>query len=410
MLPLVAEARALHEDRRPALLDAALYGGAALFAVGVALFGSIPVHREWGRLAIWPYAAGAVTAVFLRSRRARAWLALAMFVLAALVPVGLEAVWRSTGDPGSHAQSEAIITEEAARAVRHGRDPYAATYVNGPLHARPLGTKTHFPYLPGMLVFGMPRALDGRSPPADARVAFAVVTVAVVWLALRRGRIASDAGLRAFQVLAVLPTGALLMATGGDDLPVLGLMLLAVVMADRGRVTGGAVAAGVAAAMKFTAWPLVPFLAVAIRDAEGRPVWTRFLAWWAGIVAVVVLPFVAWNPGAFVEDAVKFPLGLGHQPTPAEGASVGTLLIRAFPEVRGAVVAVILMILVVLTLRWLILSPPRSVPEAVAATGLVLAVAVVLAPAGRAAYVVYPVNLLVWAWMLRRRSSVGSTR
>jgi uncharacterized membrane protein len=160
--------------------------------------------------------------------------------------------------------------------------------------------------------------------------------------------------------------------------------------------------------MKFTAWPLLPFLAVAIRDAEGRRAWTRFVAWWAGVVAVVVVPFVAWDPGAFVEDAVRFPLGLGTQPTPAEGLSAGSLMIRAFPEIRWALVFVILMVLLVLTLRWLLLAPPRSIPEAVAATGLLMAVAVVLAPAARIAYVVYPLDLLVWAWMLRQPSDVGS--
>jgi hypothetical protein len=406
----VADAAALPRHRSPAVVDAILYGAAALFALGVALFASIPIHRAWGRLAIGPYAAGALVGLLVRGRRARTWLAIGVFVLAALLPLALEATWRSHGDPGKHAQSEAIITEEAARALVHGHDPYAATYLNGPLHARPLGTKTHVPYLPAMLVFGLPRALDGRSPLADARVAFALATTVLAWLALRRGgRVSPEAGLRAFQVLAVLPTGALLLVTGGDDLPVLALMLLAVVLADRGEVTWAALAAGVAAAMKFTAWPLVPFLAVAIRDAEGRPAWTRFVAWWGGVVAVAVGPFVAWNPGAFVEDAVKFPLGLGRQPSPAEGISVGSLMIRAFPDIRWALVFVILMILVVLTLRWLLLAPPRSVQEAVAATGIVMAVAVVLAPAARIAYVVYPVNLLVWAWMLRQPARVLST-
>jgi hypothetical protein len=53
------------------------------------------------------------------------------------------------------------------------------------LVARPIATKTHFPYLPGMLAFGVPRALDGRSPLADARVWFALVTLAAPHLVLQ---------------------------------------------------------------------------------------------------------------------------------------------------------------------------------------------------------------------------------
>src|SRR5439155_11075931 len=131
----------------------------------------------------------------------------------------------------------------------------------GPLVARPIATKTHFPYLPGMIAFGLPRALDGRSPVADARVWFALATLAVAGIALlpRGSALEPNDRLRAFQVLAVLPTGALLMATGGDDLPVLALMLLTLVLADEGRPAGAGVALGVAAAMKPTAWILVPF-------------------------------------------------------------------------------------------------------------------------------------------------------
>src|SRR5207248_2205209 len=94
-----------------------------------------------------------------RPVRLRFALAAGAFVLAAVLPLGLEVGWRFGGDLGRHAQSEVIVTEEAARALVAGRDPYAATFVHGPLAARPLGTRTHFPYLPGMLAFGLPRAV-----------------------------------------------------------------------------------------------------------------------------------------------------------------------------------------------------------------------------------------------------------
>src|SRR5439155_5815446 len=66
--------------RRYAALDAGSYAGSAVFALVVAGFASIPLYREWGRVAVGPYTAGAAAAAFLAIRgapsRARIWLAL----------------------------------------------------------------------------------------------------------------------------------------------------------------------------------------------------------------------------------------------------------------------------------------------------------------------------------------------
>ena len=117
--------------RRSALLDATGYVGSALFALGAAVFASVPIYREWGRIAAGPYAAGAIAAVAVAIRgatiRARTWLALLVLAGAALLPLGLEVAWRARTSPGLHVQAEAILTEEAAVALVHGRDPYVGS-------------------------------------------------------------------------------------------------------------------------------------------------------------------------------------------------------------------------------------------------------------------------------------------
>jgi hypothetical protein len=398
------------EPRRAALLDAALYGGSALWSLGVALWASIPLYRAWGRLALAPYAVGALAALVLAGRagtRARAWVAVVVFAGAALLPLALEVTWRAGSAPGLHAQSEAIVTEEAARALVDGRDPYAATYEEGPLAARPLGTQTHFPYLPAMLVFGLPRALDGASPVADARLAFAVATAALMLVSMRCWPTSGQERLRAAQALVILPTGALPMATGGDDLPVLGLMFLSLVLVQR-RLTGwGGVAAGLAAGMKQTAWPLLPFLAVAAWKAggrHGRSLTTAF----ALVGAALVVPFLAWSPGAFLEDVVLFPLGLGQEATPAGSVTVGTLLVRAFPEARAVLTTLFLLTVAGVAVLLLVHRPAATPWRAAGHAGIVMAVALLLAPAARFGYLIYPVNLVVWAVLLRRSQMAAS--
>jgi hypothetical protein len=379
-----------------------------LFALIVAFAASIHLYREWGRVAMGPYAAGAVAASVLAVRagaaRARVWLAVFVFVGAALVPLGLEVAWRVRTSPGRHAQSEAIVTEEAAEALVHGKDPYATTYLHGPLADRPLGTKTHFPYLPGMLVFGLPRALAGHRSVADARVWFALTTLALTGASLALWRTSAEAKLHAVQWLVVLPTGALLMATGGDDLPVLALLLFALVLAQRDRPVAGGIALGVAAATKQTAWVLVPFLLIAAM-ANGRPAATKLAASTAAVVLPVIAAALAWNPGAFWEDAVRFPLGLGKQRTPAATPTIGSLIVHTFPEAKTGLTVALIGAVGILVLYLLVRRPPRSVAQAAAWAAGVFTVGYVFAPAARFGYVVYPIDLLVWASALGYRLS-----
>jgi hypothetical protein len=205
--------------------------------------------------------------------------------------------------------------------------------------------------------------------------------------------------LQVFQIFAVVPTGALLMATGGDDLPVVALMLLAVVLAQGGRAGSSGLVLGLAAATKQTAWVLVPFLLLAARDGLGRPARGRASAGFAAVVLPFVLPFLMWRPAAFIEDVVKFPLGLGRQRSAAETPTLGSWLVRTFPSARAPLTLVLVSIVVAAAVV-LVLRGRRTPTGAARSAGLVFLLALVLTPAGRVGYLVYPVNLLAWSWLL----------
>lgn len=391
------------EGRRAATVDAILYLGSAAFAVAVAFLAGIPQYREWGRLSVGVYVAGGAAAWLLARRapslRARTWVAVGVFAGAALLPLALQVTWRASTGPGLHAQSEVLVTEEGAKALLDGRDPYGATFLHGSLAARPFATKTHFPYMPGMLTFGLPRAADGRSGVTDARVAFTAISLLLFLLACRRPEPGPPGRwLRAGQVLLALPTGALLMATGGDDLPVLALMLLSLILLDEGSAGWSGLAAGAAAALKQTAWPLLFFLALASPRARRQ----SFLAAAGAVSIAVIVPFVAWGPGAFVEDAIRFPLGLGQR-SAAGTPTLGSVAVRALPGGRPLVVMLIVAVIVALAVFLARASGP-SVANAARNAAVLLLTALVLAPAARIGYVIYPLNLLVWTHLLRARA------
>jgi glycosyl transferase family 87 len=395
------------------LIDALLYGLSASFAAIAVGAADIPLQRTWGRTALWGYlvATAAAAAASLRHRsedrdeRHRALLAVAVFALTALVPLLIAAHLRAEGDPGDHAQSEVIIVEEGADALFDGRDPYAVEYLDGPLSDRPLATRLHFPYMPFMLAFGIPRVLMGHVPWADARVWFTIFSLSVALPSLFRMQGSHAARVRTFQVLFALPTGALLLATGGVDIPVLALLLTTFVLAQRGGTVGAGLVGGLALATKQTSLLVLPFVALAMSDGSAR---RRFLAT-AGLVGLgVTLPFAIWDVRAFVEDAVLFPLGAGRGGSAAQTPTLGSLLLDLFPTQRGVITALLVMLVLGVVALLLVSGRGSSPAQACARAAGAFLVACTLAPAARAGYLVYPANLIVWAVAFRRPEEIAA--
>jgi hypothetical protein len=388
---------------REARWDAAWYAGFAIVALAVGLLDETPLARNWGLIASAAYSVGALAALIWRAGLVRRTVvAIAVFAGAALLPLGVELWWRAENGLGTHAKSETVVTEESARVALRGEDPYAADYSDGPLARFPPGVDTHVPYLPGNLVFGVVRPLLGCGVAGDARIGFAVVFLATVAAALSFSRAPSGEQLRAFMVVVVSPLGARYVVGGGNDLPVIAGMLLALVLVEQGRPGGAGLAAGLAAAVKLTAWPLLPFLVVAARDRADRSAAVRTAAIAAAVVSAAVVPFLLVNPAAMIEDVVLYPLDLTAGGTPASSPTLGGLLGRLVPDAKGAIAISAGVIVGVMTLWLLVRHPPRSARDAARATALVLVTATLLATAGRFGYLVYAVDLWLWSiWILR---------
>jgi hypothetical protein len=380
------------------LLDAGLYAASALFA-GLAWALADPLQRSWGRLAVWPYAAGAVAAWLrpLDPPRRRRILAVAVMAGATVVPVLWGVSQRSGDDPGASARSEVFVVEEGAAALLDGRNPYAIRFA-GPLASRPLPTRSHVPYPPAMLAFGLPAAVLGPGPATDARLWFLVVSVAVAVPALRTMRTDEEGRLRSFQVLFVLPTGALLAATGGHDLPVIAVLLAAFVMADRGRTDASGAVSGIALVMRQTSLLALPFVAALV--PPGRR--ARFGAWAVLPGLALVAPFLVWGPGAFFEDVIRFPLGLGDGRSSARSPTLGSALLDQLPDARTPLTILLVLAIVAAVALLLRMGPSPTASGACARAAAAFGVAIALAPAARIGYVVYPISLAVWAWAFRR--------
>lgn len=396
--------------RRGWVADAAWYAASAIFAWLVSTAAEVPLQRSWGRIAVWTYLA-AIPVALVSSRtalphRARVALAVTVMAGAAVAPLVLAASGRSPGDRGATAQSEVLIVEEGATSLLHGRDPYAAAYDRGPLAGRPAPTRTHVPYPPGMLVFGVPKAVAGAGPGTDARVWFLVVSLSVAIPALRRMRTDGDGRLLVFQVLFALPTGAMLIATGGHDLPVLAALLAGFVLLDAGRPVASGLAAGAALAMRQTSVLALPFLlAIAPREHRRRHLVAALLP-----PFVLTVPFLLWDAGAFVEDVIRFPLGLGSGPSAARTPTLGRLLVDLAPAAGTTITIILVAAIVVATVALVAVRPPTTVAGACVRAAGAYGAAFVLAPAARFGYVVYPLSLVAWAAAFSRGAGTETDR
>ena len=124
----------------------------------------------------------------------------------------------------------------------------------------------------------------------------------------------TDARNRAFMALTALPTAALPLATGGDDMPVAALMLLGLVALQRRRPVLAGLALGAASTLKFTSWPVVLLALFAVSDLHRRRAVGALLAGGGG----------AGGPGG-VPGGPPQPVGLHRQrgPVPARAGRGG---------------------------------------------------------------------------------------
>ena len=373
--------------------DAALYGLAAVFALVTALTSTLLPHRAWGAVAAWAYLGAflvVLAQVVLRRPRWRMTLTWVAWGGAALLPLIVQAVQRAGGRT-DRAQEEVLVAEHMGERLASTGTPYLGPEAIAAL--RPgeqlLG---YAPYQPGMAVFGLPRAAFGDVWWTDARIWFAVATAAALVVAVRLLPYGGSL-VRAVQFATVLPICALTLATGGDDLPVLALALLALACCASGRYGAAGLAVGAAAALKLFALPIVVVLAVlAFTTGNTR----RFLPGALGLPVLALLPAFLVDGDAFVENVIRFPLGHGLVTSPAQSPFPGYLIAQAVPG--GRYVAVALLVTVALAIAvGLLRRPPRTAATAALFCGYGLLAAILLMPTTRFGYLLYPLALLVWA-------------
>ncbi|MEU1379576.1 glycosyltransferase 87 family protein [Streptomyces albidoflavus] len=369
---------------------------AAVWAAAFPVVSSLGPHRVWGASACVGYLCAAVAVLSWRSlgRAVSVWIAGIGAVLVPLVVLVL------TGG----AQSEVGVVERAGLLTVRQGTPYLAD---------PQAVVEVTPYLPGMALFGLPGAVvaDGWEPLrylGDARLWCAAAFLCCLWAA---GRVLGGRGTGQLVGAALIasPVVALPLAVSGVDLPLTGLLCLALALAARHRPVAAGLALALACSLKWTAWPALAVVAALLAHRAGLGAAVRGTGVAVAGTVLAVLPSALLAPGPLVEQVFAFPTGRGEWETPAASPLPGRLLADLGPfgwyaamtllAAGGVAVAVSL---------WV--RPPTGLVPAADRLAVGLCTAFLLAPAGRFGYLALPVLLSVWARLAEAPSRVAPAR
>ena len=382
-------ARRAHGFRPSRRRAAAWYGGFAVYAAAVAIFTG-QLDRVWAAWAVGAYVIAALALWF-----GRTWM---MPLLVALGgALAAPTAWLATH--GQRLPAEVTVIRQAAvQVLKHGT-PYLPV-------SQLTDWRSYNPYLPVMEIFGLPRAAGLLGLAGDPRVWLTLFTMAL--LALAFGILASDNPLRCGECRAdvarctVLATASPIIAfpltLGITDPPVIALVCVALACAARGWLLRAGLALGVACAMKATAWPAVPLLAIMIFARYTPRIAAQFTSIavvFTGGLALLAAPEAMAAPNAVLQNTVAFPLGLAKHKTPAASPLPGHMLAEL--GTGGHLVAMGLMLATALGFAiWLSIRPPRDVRSVAWRLALGYAIVFALAPATRWGYFAYPLGLVGW--------------
>ncbi|EME62075.1 glycosyltransferase 87 family protein [Amycolatopsis decaplanina] len=409
-------------DRRRLTIDLVFYTGCLIFAIANTAIAEFYGYRVWANFAVAGYGlavvhTGWLTVAARRGKRlpgalGSRWIGIgAIGLFAMILPLGMLVIRRLTGvdwlvTPNSWAaQPEVWVIERSAKLLLENGTPYVDVTALG----RAAEVNDYTPYGPVMTVFGLPRALADTLFPAgatsaqpgggpiahaltDARWMFALAAVACVLLTLRLLKW-PKIPVSAAQLAVACPLTALTWAVAGPDLAIAGLLVLSFALATTGRAVLSGLVLALVVSAKLIVAPAVVVLGVLLITRRGPRALSGFAAALVVTTLVLHIPVYLVDPKAFVEHVFRFPLGMGVIKSPAASPLPGHLIASLGP-VGTAISFALLGIAAVAILIWLVRRPPETGSDALMRMAVGLCALILLTPATRYGYLVYPLVLL----------------
>lgn len=265
-------------------------------------------------------------------QRVQSWL----LVLLLLVFLGLPTLYhvgvRYVGVLETTHDGGVLQTEAAIDLLVEGRNPYSEDYRGTDVERENRASEFwrnypaipivhHLPYLPFALLSALPLKLGFEAIFGyyDQRFFYLIVTALTAWLL---SRMASTAERKRLLVAAVLlnPYFAPFLLEGRNDILPFFLVVLSLRLVQQRRFGWSMAVMAMACATKQFAWVFLPFYALFLAGEEAGKIppavlvrrglqgWRRYAVFLA-VFCGLTLPFLLWNPSAFVDDVLLFNAG-----------------------------------------------------------------------------------------------------
>ncbi len=256
-----------------------------------------------------------------------------------------EIILRHNTAPYRYVHDGLIQTEEATKFLLVGKNPYVEDYTQTPMkdwdfrveNLRLNPALYHNAYLPFLFLFTAPFyvIINAWLGWFDGRIIFLPMFIGVLVILARW---VSERG-RKFALLLFVtlnPFFVPYLTEGRNDVFVLFWIVLSVHLLRQHHEAWSLVALGLASASKLTAWFLIPFYALYLFQprADALLSWRRAdairglrrLLPLGATTALVILPFVVWQPAAFIESVWNYPNGASaFAPYPVFGYGLNIL-------------------------------------------------------------------------------------
>jgi len=343
--------------------------------------------------------------------------------LLAVPSVVLQAGLRQSTAPWFFTNDSTYQIELAGDLLRDGDNPYGHDYSRSGLERfyslngsvtdetrREQVALRHFAYFPGTALTAAAWSALPK-PWSDYRFFVLLTTLAGLGAALLfPGPLVLRLLLGA--VVAGSPLAVRAAWFGTADAPSVVLTVAAFALTVRRRLMWAAVALALAVLLKQFALVAVPFLALATVQREERRDVLRAGALFAAVVALGLLPFVAWDPGAFWADTIEY----GGRTYRIVGYGLSGLLVQAglIDERTDPYPFLPLLAVVWLPLTaWLLWAQRRAGEVWAAAAGFAVSIflLIFLGRVFHGSYLVWPLVGIAMAFMLAAQPvRVGSAR
>lgn len=253
-------------------------------------------------------------------------------------PLAQSIIQRQLTSPAAFIHDGALQTEEAVKLLLSGKNPYGADYSQTALADWPYWISSdastnpaleHYTYLPLSFIGIIPFYFIAQVTLGwfDIRLVYLLCFV-VIWMVLPFLTQDREKQLALQIAFGLNPLFAPFIAEGRNDVTAILWIVLALVLLQRRRFTWIAVMLGLACVTKQTVWFVMPFFLAYLffipYSRKRRSFCMRVLIPFVFPFALVVLPFLLWDAGAFVKDTFIYP----STTYPVLGIGLGGLLVN----------------------------------------------------------------------------------